>query len=273
MSNILKDLSTPALVKAIKGNRFEWYGYLGRSPKAELHDSPNLTLLLTGVPFPLMNTVIRTQLTRDKVDEVIEETVTHFKSKNVTSFSWWTGPGTRPTDLGKHLVAHGFTYTEGPPGMAVDLLTLNEDLTTPPGLTIKRVGDAAVLRKWVHTLMIGFGLPNTGENAFFDLLIGLGFDMPLPNYVGFLNGEPVAVAELFLGAGVAVIYGVVTVPEARRRGIGAALTLTPLREARAMGYRIGILHSSEMGLGVYRRLGFQEYCRMSHYVWACETSQ
>ena len=187
MSNILKDLSTPALVKAIKGNRFEWYGYLGRSPKAELHDSPNLTLLLTGVPFPLMNTVIRTHLTRDKVDEVIEETVTHFKSKNVTSFSWWTEPGTRPTDLGKHLVANGFTYTEGPPGMAVDLLTLNEDLTTPPGLTIKRVGDAAVLRKWVHTLMIGFGLPNTGENAFFDLLIGLGFDMPLPNYVGFLN--------------------------------------------------------------------------------------
>ena len=273
MSNILKDLSTPALVKAIKGNRFEWYGYLGRSPKAELHDSPNLTLLLTGVPFPLMNTVIRTHLTRDKVDEVIEETVTHFKSKNVTSFSWWTEPGTRPTDLGKHLVAHGFTYTEGPPGMAVDLLTLNEDLTTPPGLTIKRVGDAAVLRKWVHTLMIGFGLPNTGENAFFDLLIGLGFDMPLPNYVGFLNGEPVAVAELFLGAGVAGIYGVVTVPEARRRGIGAALTLAPLREARAMGYRIGILHSSEMGLGVYRRLGFQEYCWMSHYVWACETSQ
>ena len=103
MSNILKDLSTPVLVKAIKGNRFEWYGYLGRSPKAELHDSPNLTLLLTGVPFPLMNTVIRTQLTRDKVDEVLEETVTHFKSKNMTSFSWWTEPSNRPTDLGKHL--------------------------------------------------------------------------------------------------------------------------------------------------------------------------
>lgn len=272
MSNILKDPSTPALVKAIKGNRFEWYGYLGRSPKAELHDSPNLTWLLIGVPFPLMNTVIRTQLTRDNVDEAIEETLAHFKSKNVTSFSWWTEPGTQPTDLGKHLVANGFTYTEGPPGMAVDLLKLNEDLTTPPGLTIKRVGDAGVLRKWVHTLMIGFGLPYTGENAFFDLLIGLGFDLPLPNYVGFLNGEPVAVAELFLGTGVAGIYGVVTVPEARRRGIGTALTLAPLREARAMGYRIGILHSSEMGLGVYRRLRFQEYRWMSHYVWAGETN-
>ena len=273
MSNILKDPSTPGLVKAIKGNRVEWYGYLGRSPKAELRDSPNLMWLLTGVPFPLMNTVIRTQLRRENVDEAIEETVAHFKSKNVASFSWWTEPGTEPTDLGKQLVAHGFTYTGGPPGMAVDLLKLNEDFTTPPGLTIKCVGEAGSLRKWVHTLIIGFGLPDTGENAFFDLFIGLGFDLPLHNYIGFLNGEPVAVAQLFLGAGVAGIYGVVTVPEVRRRGIGTALTLDPLREARAMGYRIGILHSSEMGLGVYRWLGFQEYCRMSHYVWVGETSQ
>jgi hypothetical protein len=100
MSNILKDSSKPALIKAIKDNRFEWYGYLGRSPKAELHNSPTLTWLLSGVPFPLMNTVIRTQLTRDNVDEANEETVAHFESKNVTSFTWWTEPGTQPTDLG-----------------------------------------------------------------------------------------------------------------------------------------------------------------------------
>ena len=274
MTNILKDLSTPALVKAIKANRFEWYGYLGRSPNAELHDSPNLTWLLTGVPFPAMNTVMRTQLTRDNVDDIIEETVVHFKSKNVTSFTWWAEPGTQPTDLGDRLLAHGFTYAEGPPGMAVDLLGLNEDITAPSDLRIRHVGDAGTLKQWVSTLISGFELPNSSsEGGFFDLLIGLGFDLPLRNYVGLLDGEPIATALLFLGAGVAGMYGVTTVPNARRQGIGAALTLAPLREARAMGYRIGILHSSEIGLGVYRRLGFQEYCKMSHYLWAGETSQ
>ncbi len=273
MSNISKDLSTPALVKAIKANRFEWYDYLGHSPEAELHDNPNLMWLLTGVPFQGMNTIIRTQLTRDNVDEIIEETVAHFKSKNITSFTWWVEPGAQPTDLRGRLLAHGFTYNEGPPGMAVDLLALNEDITAPSNLRIKHVRDAGTLKQWVSTLVSGFGLPDISEGVFFDLFIGLGFDLPLRNYVGFLNGEPIATAELFLGAGVAGIYAVVTVPKARRQGIGAALTLAPLREARAMGYRIGILDSSEMGLGVYRRLGFQEYCKMSHYVWSRETSR
>ena len=51
------------------------------------------------------------------------------------------------------------------------------------------------------------------------------------------------------------------------------MTLAPLLEARAMGYRIGVLHASEMGLGVYRRLGFQEYCRLGGYVWMGEADQ
>jgi predicted acetyltransferase len=66
---------------------------------------------------------------------------------------------------------------------------------------------------------------------------------------------------------VAGIYNVGTVPEARGKGIGAAMTLAPLLEARARGYRIAILHASDFGYNVYRRLGFQEYCKMHIFAW------
>jgi predicted acetyltransferase len=57
------------------------------------------------------------------------------------------------------------------------------------------------------------------------------------------------------------------VPEARGQGIGAAITLAPLLDARAIGYRIGILQASSLGYGVYRRLGFQDFGKLSVYLW------
>jgi len=216
-----------------------------------------------------MNGVFRTQLMPDDVDEAIEEALAHFSSREVP-FMWWTGSAAQPADLGRHLEAHGLAYAEDLPGMTVDLLALNEDLTTPSSLTIKPVGDKKTLRQWGNAAPIGFGLPDTSENACFDLFAGLGFDLPLRNYVGLLDGKPVATSQLFLAAGIAGIYWVATIPEARRRGIGTALTLASLREARAMGYRIGILHPSEMGMGVYRQLGVEECCKMSYGVWVGE---
>ena len=273
MSDILQDFSAPALVAAIKANLFKWYRYVGRSPKAELHDSPEVTWLLTGIPHSFPNAVLRTQVEPDHAGTIIEKTLAQLRSRNATKLSWWVESDSRPVDLGSNLTTHGLTYVEGGPGMAADLLALNEKLTLPSDLKIEPVRDTGTLRQWAYASIIGFGLPESSIDIWFNVFAGLGFELPLRNYVGILNGEPVATSNLFLGAGVAGIYVVATIAEVRRQGIGAAMTLAPLREARALGYRIGILHSSPIGLGVYRQLGFEEYCKMAHYIWAGETSQ
>jgi len=273
MRDILKDLSTPAMVAAIKANLVEWWRYLGRSAKVELHESPEVTWLLTGIPDSFLNPILRTQAAPGKVDALIGRTLAHFRSRGVTRFSWWVDPGTQPADLEGRLIHHGLTYTDGPPGMAADLLELPEDLPTPAGLTIEVVKDTEALRGWSYASMTGFGVHETYVDNWFDLFVSLGFNLPLRSYLGRLNRKHVAASQLFLGAGVAGIYVVATVPDARRQGIGLAMTLAPLRDARAVGYRIGILHSSPKGLGVYQKLGFQEYCKMSHYVWAGEAGQ
>ena len=61
------------------------------------------------------------------------------------------------------------------------------------------------------------------------------------------------------------IYDVATLPKARGRGIGSALTLAPLLDARQAGYRVGVLQSSEMGYGVYQKMGFQHLCQIENY--------
>ena len=177
-------------------------------------------------------------------------------------------PDSQPADLAERLVAHGLTYYEGVPGMAADLLALHEEESTPTDLINRsgcRQGRFEPLDRDFREELRAHRCP-LGERhgrALWDLSL----DLPLRHYVGLLEGKPVAASQLFLGAGVAGIYCVGTVPEARRQGIGAAMTLAALRDARALGYRVGILHSSAMGFPVYQRLGFRELCRMSKFEW------
>jgi GNAT superfamily N-acetyltransferase len=267
MGEVLRDISAPALTVAIRANMREWLRTIGSSPEAELHEGPELTWLLSGMPTPTLNAVLRTEAEPGNLDALIESTLAHFRAKRVPRFCWWVGPDTQPADLGQRLAKHGLTYREGPAGMAVDLLALNEDCSGPASLAIEHVRDTKTLAAWIQVAFAGFGFPGTEASSGFGLFAGLGFDLPLRSYLGTLDGEPVAASQLFLGAGVAGIYIVATVPGARGRGIGTALTLAPLRDARDMGFRIGILHAAPMGMGLYRRLGFQEYCKMSNYLY------
>jgi GNAT superfamily N-acetyltransferase len=82
-------------------------------------------------------------------------------------------------------------------------------------------------------------------------------------FIGALNGKPVGASVLYLDAGVAGLYDVGVLPEARRQGIGAAMTVAPLRFARELGYRYGVLQASGMGVPVYERVGFRKVCRIS----------
>ena len=224
---------------------------------------------ITDIPFPLFNSILGAHLNPDIVATAITSAVTRGQSRNVPLL-WWTGPATRPSDLGSTLTTYGFVHSSDIPGMALDILHLREDFSIVPGLVIEPVQDTTTLHTWCQTLVAGFGMPDFVTNAFFALFSDVGFDAhPLPlNYLGWWHGSPVATMSLCLGAGVVGIYNVATVPSARRNGIGAAMTCAPLSAARAYGYRIAILHAAPMGVGVYRRMGFRDYCTIGQYVWS-----
>ena len=93
----------------------------------------------------------------------------------------------------------------------------------------------------------------------------LAADAPMWLYVGYLDGEPVATAELTVSGGVAGLYNISTLEVHRHKGIGSALTFRPLLDARAKGFKVGILQAAADGLGVYTRLGFQATGHFTEY--------
>jgi GNAT superfamily N-acetyltransferase len=267
MSEMLQDLSAPALVTAIEENWFEHKRLFRYWSQAEVHDGPDVLWTISDIPFIYFNAVVRAQLAPENVEATIEAATSRCRSRNVPLL-WLIGPATRPANLGAYLEAHGVNYARDSIGMAADLLALNGDLPAPPSLTIEQVSDVETLRQWSHMVCGVFGWPEFVEHAWVDFFARVSLDarLPLHCYLGRLDGEPVATSYVILAAGVAGIYGVSTAPEARRQGIGAAIVSAPLREARALGYRVGILHASEMGFSVYHRIGFREYCRIGYYI-------
>jgi GNAT superfamily N-acetyltransferase len=268
MEPILKDLSDSSLLTAIEENLFAMIPLFEEWSKAEVRDSPELLELITEIPFPLFNSVLRPRLSPETMDDAINATITRCKLKNVPML-WWIGPSSQPSDLGSRLESFGFQATEVP-GMAADLDSLPEKLELPRDFVVDKVKSNEDLEIWCRVLCKAFEMPDFVGDAFFEFYRNIGFDQHSPNhnYLGSLKDEVVATSSLFLGAGVAGIYNVATLQDSRRKGIGAAMTAAPLMEARSLGYRVGILHSSDIGFNVYRKLGFQEYCKIYQHVWS-----
>jgi GNAT superfamily N-acetyltransferase len=272
MQNILSDFSAEPLVKKAIRENWENYHYcLGRSPSVELSIGRYLTWLITSMPDHFMNLVVCTELPSEGADELVASAFAHFQSLNIQKLTWLAEEGVPSLELKKHLLACDMTFEESlSREMAVDIACVPDALAIPTGLKIIPVEDGRTLEQWIHIASIGFGVPQQFEKVWYDFFAEAVCDLPFRSYLGLLHGEPVATSQLFLSAGVAGIYNVTCVPEARGQGIGAAITCAPLFHAREMGYQIAILQASELGARVYRRLGFQDFGKRIIYLWENE---
>src|SRR5439155_5804895 len=80
-------------------------------------------------------------------------------------------------------------------------------------------------------------------------------------FLALLDGRPVAGAMTIVTHGVAGIYWVGTIPEARGRGLAELCTRAAGNAGFDLGARIAALQASVMGEPVYRRMGYVEVTR------------
>lgn len=253
---------------AIEANWEAYHYCLGHSPNVELSIGRYLTWLMTDLPDHFMNLVVCTQLPSNGVDEIVDNALAQFRSMKIRRLSWLAREGTQTIELNNALLANGLTFRESfATEMAVDLSLLPETLSTSQGLKIIAVENEYTLRQWIHVASIGFRISKQFEQVWQNLFVDVICNPQYRTYLALLNGTPVGTSQLFLSGGVAGIYNVSCIPEARGQGIGSAITLAPLLEARQMGYRVGILQASKGGYNAYRRLGFEDFGKLSLYLW------
>jgi GNAT superfamily N-acetyltransferase len=268
VSDIVSEVSPASLARANEANLAQGLAACALAYGGEVHDEPDLLWCATGLPTSGWNRVPRAQLAPESVDDRIEWVIERARAWGVP-FQWNIGLSMRPVGLGDALLRHGLTDVGEEAAMGIALAQVPSALSLPEGVTVEQVVSIEVLEQWVRTLSAGFGAPDSAAESLLAAMSrdSFGDAAAAHYYLARLHGAPVATAALTYAAGVAGVFAVTTIEAARRRGIGAAVTLAPLLDARERGYHVGVLQASEMGYPVYARIGFSEQFRYRTYLW------
>jgi hypothetical protein len=244
--------STPGddtLVRAWTLSFADWLIAIGRAGGHRVLDDPAVSALDCGGDHPLANgAVLRGFLAPDELRDCVTRVRDFFAG--AAGGPWLLIsplPVGDPTPLGLGLVGH-------PPVMV--RAAGGEAPPDPEGLRVVEVHDETTLADFRAAFVEGFPAP--GTEPFF------GPSLPAVEgtrlWVGYLGDRPVATSCAHAAPGATHVEFISTVPDARGRGIGAALTW---RATLADPSKPAVLASSDPGQPVYTRMGYLRVLRVT----------
>jgi len=261
----LTDVSPTGIRAAIEADSIGTRVLGGELPPQDAHVEADAAWVRGEAMDPWGNTVASASFDAATADARIAEIVAAY-DELPAPFLWWRAPDHGPADLAERLErAHVFPVGNSP-AMAMDLAQLGPRPETAPGFDVRGVRDAPGLREYISVLAADpspegvppMHSPEKTERRVSFVVPSLAQEPAPLRLVGYVEGRPVATARLSLAGGAAGIYSVATLLEHRGHGYGAAITHDALARGRDLGYRVAVLQASEMGYGIYRRLGFED---------------
>lgn len=172
--------------------------------------------------------------------------------REIYIFSPWPTPDLRPYGwrLGGHPPLHLLPAgSQRPP--------------TPADVRIERVTDRASLEVLERIAIDGFPMEGIDSSTPGNVFGASLLDRPNHRFwLGWLDGEPAGVAVCSIDHGINQVILIATLPEARGRGLGAALTWEASLADPSLP---AMLLSSDLGRRVYDRMGYLPLFRWT--VW------
>jgi GNAT superfamily N-acetyltransferase len=206
---------------------------------------------VTGFPIPLFNGCVVAQ--RSQLDEVraalgwVREHRVPYRVWIAASLTDELGAAAADSRLERERVPY--------PNMVLDPASEPASpVEDVEDVEVARVGTSGHLEDFLD-VSVALGLPYELALRVFSPAFVADRDVQL--FVGSLEGRPVGTSLAIRSADSSGVYNVAVVPEARRRGVGAALTWASVGAGRAWGCEPIVLQSSEMALPMYEAMGFR----------------
>ncbi len=175
-------------------------------------------------------------------------------------FSLWARAGApEDRDLIAVAEATGLNEVFAMPEMV--LLQRAEEHPLPAGIELRRLGSAEEAEDYWRVATAAYesvGFPPE-IFAFYESHDGL-LAGNVAAFLAYGEGEPISIAMTIVSHGVAGIYWVGSVEQARGQGLGGALTAAAVNAGFDLGAELASLQASPMGESVYLGMGFETIC-------------
>jgi ribosomal protein S18 acetylase RimI-like enzyme len=260
-------MTAHADIDAIEQALVGLWSNFGHAPGGIFHEEGDLIWAEAPVPQLPYNAVIRTKLGMD-AEARMKQVINRFHER-AAQFLWLVHPTAQPDDLTERLVAKGLSPVDCATGMSLDLSSWSATTNSMKGpITYREVTDEQDLQAYEQLLEAYWELPEQSHPYVFRLSrwVHASGDRGA-RWVAYRDRQPVGKIYLsYLGAkDTAAIFGVYVSPTARGYGIATALTKLAISRAAKLGRTRVVLHSSQMAIDIYRRLGFSVRCILPIY--------
>jgi GNAT superfamily N-acetyltransferase len=253
----------------VEDNLLDFLAGLAATPGLRSEHRPDVTTWSSDVAHPLLNGVAGARFPADAAAALAGEVLGAYVARG-RPFLWWTTPSTTSAPLEQVLGLLGLQ-----PADSAGLHLALDDTRTgtgtgtrpapPPGIAVRA---AVRAREPVldQVLVAAIGMAPEVGGPLARMHAGLD-PARLHDVLAVVDGEPAGTGSLWVTGRTAGLYNIATLRAARGRGVATAVTSALVATARELGCTEVVLHASDLGLGVYRRLGFAPVCTVRQHLW------
>jgi GNAT superfamily N-acetyltransferase len=236
-------------------------------PEAVLSDKPGLAISWANIPFIFYNAIFLTEQISDArvLKERVADALAYIRSRQAPG--WFVVCLDHLNGIAREklvAIAEQEKLAALPmTGMAGDILPLED-----PSLAVlrfERISDDVTITDFVDMNCISYNLPiEAGRSIVKEHAL---WQEHAYGFVAYESNNPVATATAIVNEDCLFLFLVATIPEARRKGYADAVIRRALNTAfEATGIRRTVLHATEAGYPVYRRLGYHPTGKFMGYL-------
>ncbi len=259
--------SNQEVIESMEQFASAWKVFVGESPNADIVDRPGFSIRWNATSFPFWHAVFITERMPDAkaLAPRIHEASDYMRMKSEVGLLWLCedyleGPARESLQsiVTKEKLEPALTAT----GMAGEILPLT--CLSNPALRVERVTETDQLIAYADINSEAYGFPIEWARS------GLGdsqlWKTAFYSYLGYEGNRPVSAASAVVNDGIIFLALVATRPDAQHKGYAEVVVRHALQAAHeATGLTRTVLHATDAGLPVYRRVGYRTTCKILAY--------